>query len=148
MINKFNSGTSNAFNWHVALSQWIPAYGLDINEEPGLYAKVMEKARTVLLEGKTSGYRSGMAHANHLFDRIDLDGDGVLSKSEISNYLSRHTSMHPHQIEVRFPPSWHPTPNLSSSSHKHLHHSLTTSPPPIQTPGQIPQKPNLTGLIF
>lgn len=112
MINKFNSGTANAFNWHVALSQWIPSYGRDVNEEPGLYEKVMGKARNVLLEGKTSGYRSNMAHANHLFDRIDADSDGVLSKPEISTYLSRHTSMHPTQIKVRSSPLLLPTTNL------------------------------------
>uniref|UniRef100_A0A7S0VWQ2 EF-hand domain-containing protein n=1 Tax=Hemiselmis tepida TaxID=464990 RepID=A0A7S0VWQ2_9CRYP len=99
VINKFNAGTNNAFNWHVALSQWIPAYGRDINTQPGLYDKVMSKARDVLLEGKTSGYRTGMQHSNHLFNRIDMDADGVLTPSEISSYLARHTSMHPTQIE-------------------------------------------------
>lgn len=103
VINKFNAGTNNAFNWHVALSQWIPSYGRDINAEPGLYDKVMSKARAVLLEGKTSGYRTGMQHSNHLFDRIDMDSDGVLSPTEISSYLTRHTSMHPTQIEVLHP---------------------------------------------
>mmetsp|Transcript_28426 Transcript_28426/g.55396 ORF Transcript_28426/g.55396 Transcript_28426/m.55396 type:complete len:681 (+) Transcript_28426:59-2101(+) len=99
VINKFNAGTNNAFNWHVALSQWIPSYGRDINTEPGLYDKVMSKARDALLEGKTSGYRTGFQHSNHLFSRIDIDADGVLSPQEISSYLSRHTSMHPTQIE-------------------------------------------------
>jgi malate dehydrogenase (quinone) len=99
VINKFNSGTNNAFNWHVALSQWIPSYGRDINAEPGLYDQVMSKARAVLLEGKSSGYRTGMQHSNHLFDRIDMDGDGALSPTEITAYLNRHTSMHPTQIQ-------------------------------------------------
>jgi hypothetical protein len=120
VINKFNSGTSNAFNWHVALSQWIPSYGRDINAEPGLYAKVMNKARTVLLEGKSSGYRSGMAHANHLFDRIDADADGVLSVPEISTYLTRHTSMHPTQIQVHFPHCCTPRPVCSHGLNKHV----------------------------
>lgn len=98
VLNKFETGGANAFNWHIALSQWIPSYGRDINAEPGLYDSVMAKARNVLLHGKTSGFRSNMANANHLFDRMDADKDGVLKMSEISNYLKSHTSMQDEQI--------------------------------------------------
>eukprot|EP00961_Rhodomonas_salina_P303654 3941316-Rhodomonas_salina.1 len=39
VLNKFDRGmgAETKFNWHVALSQWIPSYGRDINAEPGLY---------------------------------------------------------------------------------------------------------------
>ena len=104
VLNKFDCGASNAFNWHIALSQWIPSYGRDINAEPGLYEQVMEKARKVLLHGKTSGYRSGFATANHLFDRMDADKDGVLTLDEIARYLTRHTSMQQEQIQVSLGP--------------------------------------------
>jgi hypothetical protein len=104
VLNKFDCGASNAFNWHVALSQWIPSYGRDINVEPGLYEQVMDKARKVLLHGKTSGYRSGFATANHLFDRMDADKDGVLTLDEIARYLTRHTSMQKEQIQVSLVP--------------------------------------------
>jgi len=98
VLTKFDTGGANAFNWHIALSQWIPSYGRDINAEPGLYDSVMNKAREVLLHGKTSGFRSNMANANHLFDRMDADKDGVLKISEISTYLKSHTSMADEQI--------------------------------------------------
>jgi len=98
VLNKFDTGAENTFNWHIALSQWIPSYGRDINAEPGLYDKVMEKARKTLLHGTTSGYRSGFATANHLFDRMDADKDGVLTLNEIAQYLTRHTSMQKEQI--------------------------------------------------
>jgi hypothetical protein len=104
VLNKFDAGAENAFNWHVALSQWIPSYGRDINAEPGLYEKVMEKARKTLLHGTTSGYRSGYATANHLFDRMDADKDGVLTLNEIAQYLTRHTSMQKEQIMASLPP--------------------------------------------
>lgn len=100
VLNKFDMGAENAFNWHVALSQWIPSYGRDINLEPGLYEKVMQKARDTLLHGTTSGFKTGMQHANHLFDRIDVDKDGVLTMQEITKYLTRHTSMAKEQIEA------------------------------------------------
>lgn len=100
VLNKFDCGAHNSFNWHVALSQWIPSYGRDINAEPGLYERVMSKARESLLVGKTSGFKTGMQHANHLFDRIDANSDGVLTIPEISNYLSRHTSMASEQIKA------------------------------------------------
>ncbi len=87
VISKFDSGASNAFQWHIALSKWIPSYGRDINKEPGLYEQIMSKSRTVLLAGGTAGYRSSRVNTAHLFDLIDLDHDGVLTVTEISRYL-------------------------------------------------------------
>jgi hypothetical protein len=57
----------------------------------------MANARESLLEGKTSGYRAALPNAMHLFDRIDADGDGVLTMQEIQAYLKKQ-GMRPGQI--------------------------------------------------
>ena len=67
----------------------IPCYGRDINAEPGLYEKIISNARNILLHGKTSGYRAALPNAQHLFDRIDSNGDGVLTLNEVKGYLQK-----------------------------------------------------------
>ena len=89
VLNKFSTGATQAFDWHVALSSMIPCYGRDINAEPGLYEKIISNARDILLHGKTSGYRAALPNAQHLFDRIDSNGDGVLTLNEVKGYLQK-----------------------------------------------------------
>jgi hypothetical protein len=89
VISKFDSGANRAFNWHLALSQWIPSYGRDINKEPGLHESIMAKARKVLLAGETAGFRSSRVNTAHLFDLIDTDKDGSLTTKEIDSYLQK-----------------------------------------------------------
>jgi hypothetical protein len=64
----------------------------------------MNKAKESLLHGKTSGFRSSMTNANHLFSRIDSDNDGVLTPQELSSYLKKHTSMQKEQIQASLIP--------------------------------------------
>lgn len=74
--------------WDVALSHMIPAYGRDINEEPGLYDKVMNKARAVLLQGQVSGHRTARTNANQLFDRLDTKRKGKLNVNDLKAHLT------------------------------------------------------------
>ena len=86
VLNKL--GPIRNFNWHLTLCKWIPSLGQDINEVPGLYESVMGKAKKVLLQGETCGYRSSHCHTAHLFDAIDKNHDGELSIKELKEFLS------------------------------------------------------------
>merc|ERR1719247_3016681 len=79
VLHKFNSAGDVVRPWEPALRHMIPAYGRDINAEPGLYDAVMAKARPVLLQGEMSGHRTARANANHLFDRLDAGHKGKLT---------------------------------------------------------------------
>ena len=68
--------------WDAELARMIPAYGRDIHTEPGLYKKVMDRARSVLLEGPVSGHRTARTNANSLFDRLDANKKGKLTVRE------------------------------------------------------------------
>ena len=80
--------------WDAALRHMIPAYGRDINDTPGLYDKVMSKARGVLLEGPVSGHRTARTNANHLFDRLDTARKGKLTVKQLKQVLT----LNPQQV--------------------------------------------------
>ena len=93
VLKKFNSAASRP--WEEALKRMIPAYGRDINAEPGLYGRVMEKARSVLLEGQVSGHRTARTNANQLFDRLDTGRKGRLTVRDLKKALT----LDPKQID-------------------------------------------------
>ena len=95
VVKRFNSAGRP---WEMALRRMIPAYGRDINAEPGLYGKVMAKARAVLLEGEVSGHRTARTNANHLFDRLDTNRNGKLTVRELKKVLT----LSPEQINELF----------------------------------------------
>ena len=70
----------------------IPQYGRDINEEPGLYEKVINRARSVLLQGEVSGHRTCRTNANQLFDRLDTSRRGKLTVKELKAALTLSTA--------------------------------------------------------
>jgi hypothetical protein len=80
--------TNDPTRWDQALSRMIPQYGRDINEEPGLYEKVMGRARRVLLQGEVSGHRTCRTNANQLFDRLDTSRKGKLTVKELKAALT------------------------------------------------------------
>jgi len=86
VLKKFNAATGRP--WDAALSRMIPAYGRDINAEDGLYEKVMDKARSVLLQGPVSGHRTARTNANALFDRLDTSRKGKLTVKELKQFLT------------------------------------------------------------
>lgn len=92
VLKKFNSAGRP---WEAALAHMIPAYGRDINAEPGLYRTIMDRAQRVLLEGEVSGHRTARTNANHLFDRLDSGRKGHLTVKELKKVLT----LGPDQVE-------------------------------------------------
>ena len=84
--------TNDPTRWDQALSRMIPQYGRDINEEPGLYEKVINRARSVLLQGEVSGHRTCRTNANQLFDRLDTSRRGKLTVKELKAALTLSTA--------------------------------------------------------
>merc|ERR1719240_940546 len=87
VLDHFEAAVTNEQEWHSALAQMIPSYGRNINEEPGLYDKVFEKAKDVLLFGEQSGYASAQQNMVQTFKRLDTDASGSLSVEELRKHL-------------------------------------------------------------
>ena len=88
VLQKFNSAGRP---WEDALRKMIPAYGRDINAEPGLYEKVMRKARSVLLDAPPTA----RMNANALFDRLDTGRKGKLTAKQLKQALT----LSPQQVD-------------------------------------------------
>lgn len=89
VLGRFNAAEGRP--WEDALRRMIPAYGRDVNREPGLYDRVMGKARAVLLQQPPTA----RANANSLFDRLDAGRKGKLTLKE----LKAHLTLGPKQVD-------------------------------------------------
>jgi len=84
VLDHFVLAADQKEKWHGALAQMIHSYGRDINEEPGLYKEVFERASKVLLETMPSS-KQNIAKT---FQRLDLDSSGKLSVDELARHLA------------------------------------------------------------
>ena len=148
VLQKFNMASRRP--WDAELRRIIPAYGRDIHTEPGLYRQLMDRARSVLLEGPVSGHRTARTNANSLFDRLDKGRTGRLTVKQLRQALTLDDAQFAallakldgdasgeitrEQFDAGFA-------TFVTSQVRHLKRALTMSPPPPPPPPPARSKP-------